>query len=298
MKKIILYTRLSESDESEWNAWTKQTQCRDTEIIECLIIKGEIIECMINTIKIVINKGNKTLGLIPSYPDNDNNINQKIKRAAEFITELYKEIQDEIDFETVIAIHFGSSVTYNDRLKKWLEYFKNNGSGNIKCICSDILSKFSQGGVSEKPVLTDYSIAEDENTFARKNIENVVGFYQKLRKEIAFPEIEAKLELLQQCLTPQGAKDIISDKMSETLKNERYKFWKKNLKELNPTNFEKMNIINYRKQYIDFKDWTVEDVVKALSGERHSRKHLNFLCCFDAEYIIVLSLLRDSILTN
>jgi hypothetical protein len=120
------------------------------------------------------------------------------------------------------------------------------------------------------------------------------------------PILEAKLELLHLCLTPEGAKEVIEDKFPDNLKTEKENFWNEKLSELNPNLFNQKKEnesveereISSKEEYNKYKDWSVEDLVKALSGDNTTDKKIIFSDCFDSEYITALSALRDTLLSN
>lgn len=124
--------------------------------------------------------------------------------------------------------------------------------------------------------------------------------YQVALREIKnrFPDLtlEAKLELLHACLTPEGAKNIIDGGFPQILEKEKEKFWDKKLDELNPSLFNEGN--NDEEKYAAYKDWTVCEVVKALSGDKTPDKKKEYIYFSDQDYLLALSTLRDCLLTN
>lgn len=130
----------------------------------------------------------------------------------------------------------------------------------------------------------------NNNSFERNVYNKVLDEILKNPHYIG-PKLEAKLELLHACLTPEGAKNIFNNGFPKTLEKEKEKFWNKKLDELNPSLFKNGN--NDTKKY---KDWTVREVVKALSGDNTTDKKINLTDPFDSDYLSTLSLLRDALI--
>lgn len=89
------------------------------------------------------------------------------------------------------------------------------------------------------------------------------------------PPLEAKLELLHMCLTPEGAKKILNGEFPKELESEREKFWNRQT---------------------SYQNWTVEQIVKALAGQPQENKSISFKHCFDASYRVAVEALRDALL--
>jgi hypothetical protein len=121
---------------------------------------------------------------------------------------------------------------------------------------------------------------------------NITAFFERLifdrhvtvealYKLIGFdPSLEARLELLHMCLTPEKAGEVFKGKFPATLNSEKEKVWTTTLRSLNP---------NLR---LDAKHTHLEDLTVAALSE-----HLSKIAdCFSDEYIAALSALRRALL--
>jgi len=122
------------------------------------------------------------------------------------------------------------------------------------------------------------------------------------------PLLEAKLELLHMCLTPERAKDLVDQTTKgnppDQLLSASDKFWDNKLLELNDTLPQK-----YPKKPYIFKadnekekneEWSVSDLVHALAKQPNGDKKVDYKDkdCFDQEYLTALSALRDALLPD
>jgi len=186
MKKIVLFTRLEDHDDSEWGAWCSTTGQQDND---------DRIEAKQDDITLVIYNGGNLLGIIPTFNPMDNDL---IPKAEVFINKLWNLVKNERDPEAVVAIHFGGGEKYEDSLESWLLRLKNSYNSDA----SNILSSFNSAGC---PRLTHYS-AGNEQTYVPNNWNGLRVFYEKLFDE---PYLEVALELLHACLTPDGRDKVV-----------------------------------------------------------------------------------------
>lgn len=127
-----------------------------------------------------------------------------------------------------------------------------------------------------------------------------------IKKRFSDLTLEAKLELLHMCLTPEGASKVLKGEFPVELQQEKEKFWRQQLVKLNAqlTRDEKYKGKPYvRSMSTDDElkgkntEWNVEDLVRALAKQSSSQdKVIEFDSCFHPEYIIALSALRDTLL--
>lgn len=183
----------------------------------------------------------------------------------------------------------------NNHLNSWVVEFSGGGieamsnrlpSGSRHCLYRSIFTE-----ETNIPTLAEFLSAVERGDNSACDILN--GFD---------PVLEAKLELLHQCLTPEGAKKVLDGEFPENLKGVKEKFWNKNLLNLNSKLSEKYNGQSFVYKAIDdteqekSKGWTVKDLVRALSGDKLTEKKIEFKNCFDPEYLSALSALRDCLL--
>lgn len=251
MKKIILFTRLSGNE--EWNAW-KNWQSQNASTFTFEDDREIKKKSGSGDIEMVIRNGNQILGDIPPYPGGN------VANAKEFVDKLHSQIHSETDPETVIAIHFGGAVTYEERLEKWLTYLRVQDNN-----ASIILSSFNN---EHQPKLTHYSIVHDEEPFVRDKLANLEAFYRELRGEPGDPLLEAKLELLHMLLVPP-------EKLETTEQDNRE--WRKHLK-------------------LRAEDAVGEDHVTHWSDFKHGFQAHYRSEPFNGDYLTLLSALRDALL--
>jgi hypothetical protein len=202
MKKIILFTRLR--DTFEWSAW-----CRWASEMS-ITPNGNEITYEQDKLTLIVKYSPAVLGDLPGFNvENQEAVNQAIMfiRNLKQTLEPYKD-----DEELIAAIHFGGAITFEQSsLKQWLEHLKKQNEEDADFI----LQKFVSG---DKVKLTHYSIGGNfrrDDEFIRVKSRQLESFYQELRGEPADPLLEAKLELLHACLTPEGLKTVIWGKDGE-----------------------------------------------------------------------------------
>jgi hypothetical protein len=153
--KIILFTRIT--DDKEWNAWVVEMEKSPQ--------NNEIVYKKDND-KLVIKNGRELLGNISLFSKRPDKKNKEV--AEKFISNLWKQIKNEKDPTTMIAIHFGEGKTYDGTLRPWLEYFSGKNS-KLKKISKEILNNFNK---EEKPVLKEYSIGGNDKEWINRFIKN------------------------------------------------------------------------------------------------------------------------------
>jgi hypothetical protein len=120
--------------------------------------------------------------------------------------------------------------------------------------------------------------------------------------------LEAKLELLHLCLTPEGAKDLANQATKGNPPDHSLsasdKFWDKKLVQQNNTLPQKYPnkpyIFNTDGEKEKHKEWSVSDLVHALAKQPNGEKKVDYKDndCFDQEYLTALSALRDVLLPD
>lgn len=158
------------------------------------------------------------------------------------------------EFETIIAYHDDDT---------WSQLIRNKMT-DIKI--SQIEKYSTRGDESTSPVYKNYLIdlraliKDNSNNITRRN-ELIIGLYNFF---LGDPELEAKLNLLHQCLTPAGAKEARSITNYDLIKN----------------------LVDNVK--IKFNEGEEKDIIDYLSTQTD---------CFDEDnYIKPLSKLRDALL--
>lgn len=163
----------------------------------------------------------------------------------------------------------------------------------IKSVLGEGFNNFKEQSHIEGDVYYE-EIIEIAKSIKNKNENSYQHALRKIKDRFPDLTLEAKLELLHACFTLEGAKNIVDSGFPQNLKQEKEKFWNKKLVELNPSLFNKGN--NDKEKYSVYKEWTVEEIVKALSGNNATNKKIEFTDNFDPDYLNVLTLLKECLI--
>lgn len=255
MKKIVLFTRLYNED--EFDAWRKMIESPTAGVTNTLDFNRE-------DINLEVRNGYGILGSLHGYATDD------IDNARVWLQKLKSQIENLTDPECVVGIHYGGDAPYREYVQPWVDRLA--GEDNRDAVF--IKQNFRTGG---KPFINSYSISGGEPlAFVREKLQDLSTFYNQLKGESGSPPLEAKLELLHRCLTPDGAITILDGGFPKVLESERQKFWQ-----------DKVS---------GYENWTVEQIVKALAQRPDASKSIAFTDCFDSTYRTALEALRDALL--
>lgn len=253
---------------------------------------------------------NNTNGFALIRPNNSNNILFIIKRKALKYNEEeidigdvnYGKILEKILDEQLTTVHISKDSIHEMGIISHADSEANisSSSNEFKSKNKGIFNNTYGSKNKPRPGLcqSDFNAINCQGTFPLDKLRDAVCNCKNSNFDEAFEEVwnfflgdpvlEAKLELLHACLTPEGAKNIVDSGFPQNLEKE------KKLVELNPSLFSEEN--SNRDGYAVYKDWTVEEIVKALSGDISTDKKIQFTHNFNTNYLTALSILRDCLL--
>lgn len=189
-----------------------------------------------------------------------------VKDDQELTQNSRKILNELINQYSAVYVVYHSGSTHGASHKKFIQTVKDKD-------ISVIDQHHTQGSVFE-------ALKKIAQSFKVKQNERKQELYSKGVTEIldSFPDslLEAKLELLHMCLTPEGSRKALKGEFPKELESERQKFWQNKVD--------------------GYDNWTIDQIVKALAGQPEKNKSIAFNDCFDPKYRGALEALRDALI--